>query len=547
MSTMDLPQYQRLAALSGLLTESRLQTVLEPLRQQLGAENVSAEELGRALIESGELTNWHHQCLLRKYKNFKLGDYVLLRPLGRGGAGSVYLAERQGDQRRVALKVLSHVEAAKGGGLKRFTREAQTHLGLSHPNIVEAHDFGTEGKLYFLALEHVEGMDLAQMVERQGPLAPDAAVALMIQACAALHCVHEAGLIHRDVKPANLLADSDNVLKLADLGLVRKFDADTPSITLEMDAQILGTLDYMAPEQATAPHDVGAAADVYSLGCTLYFLLTGKPPFQSGNPTQILLMHQMQKPTPLNVACPEIPAALSDLCSSMIAKQPGDRPASADQARVALSQWLQSVSAIEADAAEAVFVVQVDAGASGEETPGLEAISTQETINGKLDGTVSRNGFPRPDSIDRIVSQWGKLTREELRELLTSPQATEITVPGDDPSTTRRLLSGSRTFLLRFTHKADSLAAALALIDRAARQVGTSRDDPRTGWFALQVSRFWFAVSYQDDPSREKPILNTVAPCLDSASRVCVFSDVHANWPALRVVLKEADRLGADG
>ncbi|MEK6235009.1 MAG: metallophosphoesterase family protein, partial [Planctomycetales bacterium] len=320
---------------------------------------------------------------------------------------------------------------------------------------------------------------------------------------------------------------------------------------------ILGTLDYMAPEQATAPHDVGDAADVYSLGCTLYFLLTGKPPFQSGNPTQILLMHQMQKPTPLNVACPEIPAELSDLCSSMIAKQPGDRPASADHARVALSQWLQSVSAMETDLLEAdgadtteadsVFVVQVDAGASGEETPGLGAISMQETINGKLERTVSRNGFPRPDSLDRVVSRWGNLTREELLELLTSPQAREITGPGDDPNTTRRLLCGSRTFLLRFVQKADSLEDALALIDRAAKQAGAAWDDPRKGCFALQVNRFWFAVSYQDDPSREKPILNTVAPHLDSASRVCVFSDVHANWPALRVVLKEADQLGADG
>jgi serine/threonine protein kinase len=283
--------------------------------------------LARQLVRDGLMTTFQaEQFLQGKYRGFTLGDYKILERLGTGGTGVVFLAEHAVMRRRVALKVLPKAVADDPAVLERFLREAQAVAALDHPNIVRAYDFRREGDVHFLVMEHVNGPSLQEVIERQGALPIAVACDYVRQAAIGLQHAHEAGLVHRDVKPGNFLIDASGVVKLLDLGLARISCDDQESVTKKFDeGMVMGTADYLAPEQAINLHDVDARADIYSLGATFYALLTSAAPFQGATITQKLLWHQMRPPTPIREKRADVPQELADIVSAMMAKKVEER------------------------------------------------------------------------------------------------------------------------------------------------------------------------------------------------------------------------------
>ena len=327
---------------SGLVDKDQVQAALLELKSQGGPRQVIDTDLvANRLVESNLITRWQCDKLLEgRHRGFFLGKYKLLGLLGSGGMSSVYLAEHILMHRRVAIKVLPKNRVNDSSYLARFHREAQAAAALDHRNIVRAYDVDNEGGIHYLVMEWVEGRDLQQTVKRDGPLEFHVAADFVRQAAAGLGHAHGAALIHRDVKPANLLVDQKNVLKVLDLGLARFTDEDRASLTVQYDENVLGTADYLAPEQAIDSHGVDSRADIYSLGCAFYFLLTGHPPFPEGTLPQRLMAHQKQTPPSILEDRPDAPADLIEICTKMMAKKPADRYQTMEEVGAALTTWL---------------------------------------------------------------------------------------------------------------------------------------------------------------------------------------------------------------
>lgn len=330
---------------SGIVPENQLEQLLEEFRTRtdLDTPAKTADEL----VAREVLTRWQADKLLQgKFRNFVLGPYRIMRPLGRGGMGTVYLAQHSVMRRYCAIKVLpSRSSKDESSMLDRFYREAQAVAALDHPNIVRAYDVNKDVQkntvVHYLVMEYVEGQDLQAKVDEHGVLGYREAAQYVRQAALGLAHAHEAGLVHRDVKPANLLVDSKGVVKILDLGLARFYDeGESASLTNQFGDTVLGTVDYLAPEQALDCHEVDARADIYSLGQTLYFLLTGHPPFPEGSVAQRLMAHQTRSPEPIEHERPDVPIELVTIYEGMTAKSPDDRYQTAGEVAEALGTWL---------------------------------------------------------------------------------------------------------------------------------------------------------------------------------------------------------------
>lgn len=294
------------------------------------------------LVDKSAITSWHKENLLSgKYKGFFLGGYKLLKHVGAGGMSSVYLGEHVMMGRQVAIKILPRSRVSSDTSyLQRFMQEAQAAASLNHPNIVTAYDIDNENGIYYFVMEYVDGQDLNALVKSNGPMDYAVAVNYIYQAACGLAHAHERGLIHRDMKPANLLVDSNGTVKILDMGLALFSESDRASLTLAYDENVLGTADYLAPEQARNSHTVDARADIYSLGCTLYFLLTGHPPFTEGTLPQRILAHQQKQPPEITVDRPDCPADLVAICKKMMMKKPEQRQKDMQQVQENLRDWL---------------------------------------------------------------------------------------------------------------------------------------------------------------------------------------------------------------
>lgn len=337
-----------LADLYSLVVRSELvtaQVLEEYVRRLHAAGNLppDATSFAEALIRDKLLTSFQAKLLLQgKWKNFFLsGKYKVLEHLGTGGMGAVFLCEHRHMKRRVAIKVLPP-DPADPMHVQRYQREAQAIAMLDHPNIVRAFDLDREGGLHFLVMEYIDGASLQYLVDSLGPLAINRAINYIAQAALGLQHAADVGLVHRDVKPSNLMLDWSGTVKLLDLGLAR-FSRRPDSIAQVSDSKtVLGTADYLAPEQArTASVDI--RADIYSLGAVSYFLLTGKPPFDGGNVAQKLIRHQTEVPKPADSVRPEIPAGIAAVIARMLAKDPAERPYSPARVIAELRSWVVEV------------------------------------------------------------------------------------------------------------------------------------------------------------------------------------------------------------
>jgi serine/threonine protein kinase/DNA-binding NarL/FixJ family response regulator len=315
---------------SGLFSPEEIHTTLAASPASQAADG---EAVAQHLVASGKLTPYQAAAVgERRFAELVLGNYQILERIGAGGMGTVYKARHRRMKRVVALKVLSASVSQTAKFIQRFQREVEAVAQLSHPNIVMAYDAG-EGELgHFLVMEFVNGRDLGREVDKRGPLPVGEAVACVIQAARGLGHAHGQGIIHRDVKPANLLRDVSGVVKVADLGLARFNDPlGQPAEGkggLTQAGAVMGTVDFMPPEQALGLLTLDHRADVYSLGSTLYYLLTGRAPYEGPTIMATLLMHRDAPIPSLCAARPELPAALEAVFQRMVAKKPEERFAS---------------------------------------------------------------------------------------------------------------------------------------------------------------------------------------------------------------------------
>jgi predicted Ser/Thr protein kinase len=262
----------------------------------------------------------------------KLSDrYSLTERLAIGGMGSVYLAQDERLGRRVAIKLLKDELAGDPRFVERFRREARAVASLSHPNMVAVYDYGEDENHHYIVMEYAEGRDLAQVLREEGPFSPDRAVHIGSQICAALGHAHAAGVIHRDVKPANIILSEHDRARVTDFGIARAAGDSTLTAT----GSFLGTAHYLSPEQASS-NPIGPASDIYSLGIVLYEMLTGAVPFTGDTPIAVAMRHVSDPVPPPSELNPDVPPELDEVIATATAKDPEDRFASAEDMAAAL-------------------------------------------------------------------------------------------------------------------------------------------------------------------------------------------------------------------
>ncbi|MCA9117904.1 MAG: serine/threonine protein kinase, partial [Planctomycetaceae bacterium] len=315
---------------SGLMTAEDVEAVQRRLPDD--RRPTSAAEFAGYLCEQQVLTDYQTGVLSRGSSDYLvLGDYELQEILGSGGMGTVFRARHRRMRRTVALKVLPESQLDSAEAVERFHREVEAAGRVDHPNIVRAFDAREDDGLHYLVMEYVEGEDLARQVRHSGPLSPRQAVDCILQAARGLACAHANGIVHRDVKPSNLLRDGQGVIKVLDLGLARlerpdagtTRNADRCELT-EMGIT-MGTVGYMAPEQAIDSRQADERADVYGLGCTLYYLLTGQAMFPGRTKMQELIAHREETPPGLRETLPGLPESLDATYRKMVSRRPENR------------------------------------------------------------------------------------------------------------------------------------------------------------------------------------------------------------------------------
>lgn len=328
---------------SDLVSLPRLREALNECKSRNeGMPLADPEFVADFLVEKGLITKWHRNKLLEgKYRGFFLAHYRLLDHIGTGGMSTVYLAEDRNTQNRMALKILPRKRVTQRSYLKRFKQEAETTARLNHPNIVRAFEFGSEDDTYYFAMEYIDGRDLSQIVKDDGPSGFEFTANCISKAALALAYAHSNNLIHRDIKPGNVLVDKSGQVKILDLGLAL-YTEQEDSVTVMHNERVLGTADYLSPEQAVNSHQVDTRTDIYSLGCTMYFLLTGAPPFPEGSLVERMVQHQTREPKDILAVRPDCPPGLKAICDKMMKKSAGDRFQTAQEVSEVLEHWLKT-------------------------------------------------------------------------------------------------------------------------------------------------------------------------------------------------------------
>lgn len=328
MALPTLTQFVKMLDFCSLLDEGRLTHA-----RSLAAEDpeVDVRKFALSLVELGYLNRWQANQLLAGRLQFQLGKYRLIDLIGRGAMGNVFRAEHLTMGRSVALKLLSKRLDRSPEVVSQFYDEARVIASLNHRNIVHVYNVENVDDRHFIVMELVEGVDLQRKVEQGGPLPVRTATDYIRQAAEGLAHAHAAGLTHRDVKPSNMIVNGQEVIKILDMGTAQQGELDPANFgtgsmsTRSRTRAMLGTVDYMAPEQAVDDPNMDHRVDIYALGCTLYFLLAGRAPFAGGTLAEKILKHQQEMPLPILRVREDTPASLSLLCERMLSKDPDDR------------------------------------------------------------------------------------------------------------------------------------------------------------------------------------------------------------------------------
>jgi serine/threonine protein kinase len=385
----------------GFLIRSKLMAAdeMQAMRQRWQSEAkdaTSASAFLKWLIAKEYVTEYQASLLSKGHvDDFYLGQYRIMERVGRGRMAGVYRAMHPAGQ-IVAIKVLPPSRAKNGQTLARFQREARLSVKLKHANVVRSFQVGEARGVHYLVMEYLEGETLEDVLERRKKLPPQEAVRLIHQALLGLQHIHEQGLVHRDLKPANLMlvpppgANETTLkanVKILDIGLAREFfdeNSTEPSERMELTGEgvLLGTPDYLAPEQARDPRTIDVRADIYSLGCTLYHLLTGQPPFPEKNILTQMIRHATEMPKPLQQFNAAIPEGLSQIVNWMMAKKPEERYPTPGRAAQALDAYLMVTS---------------EAPKPAEESPEMKSYLTWlETSESGPDATRPPSPVPAP-------------------------------------------------------------------------------------------------------------------------------------------------------
>jgi serine/threonine protein kinase len=332
------------ALTSGLLSPQQLEDALASLSTgaddlHLAVDQITDEQLGQRLVDLGYLNRWQVEQLKEGRTKFTLGPYRIVNAIGKGGMGHVFKAEHKLLGRVEAIKVLPKSKSTPEA-VAAFQREIRAQAQLDHPNLVRVSYADFEGDTYFFVTEFVPGTDLRKLVRRNGPLRFSVAATIVSQAAEGLHYAHRRGLVHRDVKPGNLLVTPDGRTKITDLGLawflMEELAGGKPA---GKRGSLVGTADYLAPETIRQPDKVLPVSDVYSLGCTLYYAVTGKVPFPGGNTADKIRRHLEETPlNPLHFS-PDLPDAFCDVIAAMMDKNPDTRTPSAAAVVEMLRPW----------------------------------------------------------------------------------------------------------------------------------------------------------------------------------------------------------------
>ena len=340
--------FQHSALISDLVTQEQMKDALDALmdaqRASEGVEvlqvEVSDEQLADQLVYNGVISEYQAEQLKSGRTKFNLGPYVITGWIGQGGMGQVFKGEHMVLGRVSAIKVLP-LDKTTDYAISNFHREIKLQARMDHPNLVRAYDAGHDGKVHFLVTEYVPGHDLRRLIRNQGKLTVAEAAGVVMQIAQGLYYAHQQGLIHRDIKPGNILVTEDGTAKLSDLGLSGFVDNE---IEDPRAGKIVGTADYLAPELIRNPREVSTVTDIYSLGCTLYYSITGKVPFPGGSAKEKARRHLNEHPWHPRQFSTDVSEEFVELIADMMEKDPRKRIQSAEEVANRLEPWANEVT-----------------------------------------------------------------------------------------------------------------------------------------------------------------------------------------------------------
>lgn len=426
-----------------LLSGSRLlpDNVIERVRRSLANSNISGLELARQLVHEGLITTFQAKQLLgRHYRGFFIGEkYKILDFLGKGGMSRVLLCEHLLLHRLVAVKLMNDAFESMPGAVERFFREARAAAAVDHVNVARIFDVDQSAYGPYLVMEFVDGTNLHDLTANHGPLGIHRSANYVMQAAAGLQKAHEVGLVHRDVKPDNMMLDRAGVVKILDLGLAKFYDGNkNENLTQEFDPKtVLGTADYIAPEQVLNSSDADIRADIYSLGCTLYFMLARRRPAGNGSTMEKLMWHQMKEADPIQKLRPQVPTELAAVIEKMMRKRPEDRYQTPAEVVEALAPWGQPAAEKPADHEFARGPVNYRLGLCPPENAQLAPPPTSSTKSETTRGSAGKTAH----SIIRIRSGSGSHPSRRQPLVHDEPQPAPSYLPDAESDRPQRAIS----------------------------------------------------------------------------------------------------------
>lgn len=382
---------------SGLLDSDQLQQEIKHLSQE---QRGDVQSLADQLIKRGKLSSFQAKKLMKgAFGGLLLGPYEVVAPIGKGGMGTVYLARDMNLQKLIALKILPPKKAKQNERmLMRFQRELEINQRVAHPHIAWTYQGGMIQGVFYIAMEFIPGKTLSRLVNDKGPLDVARLAQIAVEVCLGLHHAHTQGVIHRDLKPSNIMITPNNHAKVLDMGLALiKGEAGGLREVIGGQGYVVGSMDYIAPEQIKDAAGVDARADVYGLGCTFYYALTGRPPFPGGTAKEKMHRHRKEEHPPLRSLRSSIPEGFAAIIHKMMAKNPEDRYQSMKEVREAMLPWMTADAELPMDQSgdrsfqeviQALTTADVDSEMVNDTIIGKN--STDDSIKVLNDGNLAR-------------------------------------------------------------------------------------------------------------------------------------------------------------